>query len=92
MPSLMRTTVAAVIFVAGMAIGAMHPGGPGRAFADPQTTSPFQNLSVFARALAHIENSYVDDVDQDALIEGAIRGMAEAPDPHTTYIHAPIHV
>ncbi len=60
--------------------------GPGWADADETADSPFANLSVFARALAHIEAAYVDPVDQDALIEGAIAGMTEALDPHTVYL------
>ncbi len=45
----------------------------------------FPNLSVFARALSHIERSYVDAVDQDALIHGAISGMLRSLDPHSAY-------
>lgn len=52
----------------------------------PETASPYRNLSVFARALSHLENSYVDVVDQDALIRGAIRGMIGALDPHSAYL------
>lgn len=59
---------------------------PGLVGADASEASPFQNLSIFARALAHIEASYVDEVDQDALIHGAIRGMVSSLDPHTTYL------
>jgi carboxyl-terminal processing protease len=39
-----------------------------------------------ARALAHIENTYVDEVDQDALVHGAIRGMVQTLDPHSSYL------
>ena len=48
--------------------------------------SPYQNLSTFARALAHIELSYVSAVDQDKLIYGAIRGMVRTLDPHSDYL------
>lgn len=54
--------------------------------AEPEAASPFRNLGVLARALAHLEAGYVDEVDQDELIRGAIRGMAGALDPHTTYL------
>jgi carboxyl-terminal processing protease len=47
---------------------------------------PYPRLATFARALAHIENSYVGEVDQDALIEGAIRGMLKVLDPHSAYL------
>ena len=48
--------------------------------------SPFANLGVFARALAHVEVSYVEPVDSARLVQGAIRGMLNSLDPHTTYL------
>jgi carboxyl-terminal processing protease len=56
------------------------------AHAVPERASPFRNLGVFARALAHIESSYVEEVDQDALVRGAIRGMVATLDPHSSYL------
>jgi carboxyl-terminal processing protease len=38
--------------------------------------------------MAHIENSYVDQVDEDRLIDGAIRGMVGTLDPHSAYLNA----
>ncbi len=54
--------------------------------AEPQSASPFHNLGIFARALVHVESSYVEEIDQDALIYGAIRGMLGALDPHSTFM------
>jgi carboxyl-terminal processing protease len=56
------------------------------ALGTPSDASPYQNLSTFARALAHIELSYVSAVDQDKLIYGAIRGMVRTLDPHSDYL------
>lgn len=68
--------VAALSALAGAAI----------AQATPQDGSPFRNLAVFARALAHVEMSYVEPVDQDELVYGAIRGMMRTLDPHTSFM------
>jgi len=57
---------------------------PGAVGAD--VGSPFENLSIFTRALAHLEVAYVEEVDQDSLIHGAIEGMAASLDPHTVYL------
>lgn len=73
--------VAAAALLVGLALGQLAP-----ALAEPESTSPFRNLGVFARALSHLEAGYVDEVDQDALIQGAIRGMAASLDPHTVYL------
>jgi carboxyl-terminal processing protease len=57
----------------------------------PERASPFRNLGIFARALSHVELSYVEEVDQDKLIYGAIRGMVGALDPHTTFMDPEEH-
>ncbi len=51
--------------------GGLVPGPEGRAFAE-----------VYAR----IKNEYVDEVDDHALMEKAIRGMVAALDPHSAYL------
>ncbi len=56
------------------------------AVAQRASESPFRNLGIFARALAHVETSYVEEVDQDALVYGAIRGMMSVLDPHSAFL------
>ena len=58
------------------------------AHAESAKTGPYSRLEIFARALSHIENSYVGVVNDDALIEGAIRGMLKVLDPHSAYLDA----
>jgi carboxyl-terminal processing protease len=57
-----------------------------RAWGAPASASPYENLATFARALAHIEMSYVSAVNQDKLIYGAIRGMVRTLDPHSDFL------
>ncbi len=74
-------TLATVIAAfAGGAWGASVAG------AVPERASPYRNLGVFARALAHVEMSWVEEADQDALLYGAIRGMVETLDPHSSFM------
>jgi carboxyl-terminal processing protease len=58
------------------------------AAAESAKTGPYSRLEIFARALSHIENSYVGEVNDDALIEGAIRGMLKVLDPHSAYLNS----
>ena len=60
----------------------------GKVGAETPKSPPYPRLEIFARALSHIENSYVGDVNQDAIIEGAIRGMLKVLDPHSAYLNA----
>ncbi len=55
------------------------------ALAVPASHSPFRHLQRFAEVLAIIESEYVEPVDVDRILEGAIRGMVQALDPHSTY-------
>jgi carboxyl-terminal processing protease len=64
----------AVVIVAAMASEA------------PARRSPFEPLSIFARALAIIEVSYLEPVDQESLVYGAIRGLADSLDPHSVFL------
>ncbi|MDP3277547.1 MAG: S41 family peptidase [Deltaproteobacteria bacterium] len=59
---------------------------PRNAHSDGPRASPYRRLGVVAMVLAHIENSYVDPVDQDRLIDGAVRGMVGTLDPHSSYL------
>ncbi len=52
----------------------------------PARRSPFEPLSIFARALAYVEVSYVEPIDQKTLVYGAIRGLADSLDPHSVFL------
>jgi len=43
-------------------------------------------LDLFGSILFHIQNEYVDQVDNGPLVEGAIQGMLETLDPHSVYL------
>jgi carboxyl-terminal processing protease len=64
----------AVVLVAAMASEA------------PARRSPFEPLTIFARALAYIELSYIEPVDQKSLVYGAIQGLADSLDPHSVFL------
>jgi carboxyl-terminal processing protease len=52
----------------------------------PQPALPWQEASLFAEVYERIKRDYVDDVDDHALMEKAIRGMVAALDPHSAYL------
>ena len=48
--------------------------------------SPYPKLNVFTKVLTRVENDYVEEVDQEKLIYGAIAGMLLATlDPHSAF-------
>ena len=46
----------------------------------------YAQLGVFSQVLSYINDNYVEEVDGEKLIDGAIVGMLEKLDPHSTYL------
>ncbi|MHB8879445.1 MAG: S41 family peptidase, partial [Myxococcaceae bacterium] len=57
--------------------------GAALASKDDQT---YKQLELFARVLSYVENNYVEPVDDQQLMYGAIKGMLETLDPHTVFM------
>lgn len=81
-----RTTTRSLV-VLGLATAAVCLGGA-LARGEPRTDSPYHALTTFSKVLAHVRASYVDDVDETRLIEGAIRGMVHTLDPYSAFMTA----
>ncbi|MBI2609092.1 MAG: S41 family peptidase [Deltaproteobacteria bacterium] len=43
-------------------------------------------LQIFSKVLSYVKHNYVEEVDEDKLIEGAIKGMLNTLDPHTVWL------
>ncbi len=52
--------------------------------AEPQDT--YKSLEVFSNILSIIQQNYVEEVDTQQLMDGAIKGMLETLDPHSSYL------
>jgi len=48
---------------------------------------PFEELQAFTEVLSRIKSDYVESVDDEKLIEDAIRGMLNGLDPHSAYLN-----
>ena len=46
----------------------------------------YQNIEAFANVLTMVQKNYVDDVETNELIDGAINGMLSSLDPHSAYL------
>lgn len=49
---------------------------------------PWEAARAFAEVLERVKHDYVEDVDDEELIESAIRGMIAELDPHSAYLDA----
>jgi carboxyl-terminal processing protease len=71
------------VAVAACTVVALHPATGRVANA---ARNGYEQLESFARIISIVQKNYVDDVETDALIEGAINGVMSALDPHSAYL------
>jgi carboxyl-terminal processing protease len=72
------------VFVLGLAGSAFSQDGMDAN--EEEESNTYEKLKIFSEILALVEANYVDNINADDLIEGAIRGMVKALDPHTSYM------
>ena len=53
---------------------------------DDDMQETYKNLEVFSNVLSIIQQNYVEDIDTQETIEGAIKGMLFSLDPHSSYL------
>lgn len=46
----------------------------------------YEKLDIFTRILKHVERDYVESVDEEKILDGAIRGLLYSLDPHSMYM------
>jgi carboxyl-terminal processing protease len=52
----------------------------------PPKATTYEKLKTFSEILTLLELSYVEEVNSESLIDGAITGMLRSLDPHTSYM------
>jgi len=71
-------------FAGGACATAVSGGGGRTALGD----TPYAAVERLARVLVEVENDYVDPVDREKLLDGAVTGMVAELDPHSSYMPA----
>ncbi len=51
-----------------------------------QANVVYQKLKIFGDVLSAVQSSYVEEPDLDQIVEGAIKGMLQTLDPHSSYL------
>ena len=60
-------------------------GTPPKTFG-AQEEATYKNLEIFANLLSVLKNNYVEEIDPEEVILGAIKGMLASLDPHSSYL------
>ncbi len=74
-------------FLAGVLLAALVSGIAG-SVAKVSASTRYQDLSLFTSVLNLVERNYVDAVGERELVLGAIRGMLNVLDPHSSFMDA----
>ncbi len=75
--SMVRAVVVAVWLLGWGAQAAPPPG---------KAEYTYKQLELFSRVLSYVQNNYVEAVDEQSLVHGAIKGMLDTLDPHTLFM------
>ena len=80
----MRVARAAVFFTLVFSFAAQAGSAPPPPANRSEAT--YRQLELFARVLSYVQNNYVEPVDEQQLMHGAIKGMLDTLDPHTQFM------
>lgn len=80
LPRLAVPLALAAAFAAGLTVSHVA-AAPKRVAA-----APYKPLDVFAEVLASVENNYVEEVQEEQLVYGAIDGLVSKLDPHSVFM------
>ena len=82
----MRRSALALLLVGSVFSGGLVAGAAVARGAHAKGRDPYAGLETLARALHTIESRHVEAAEPEAMVRGAIRGMADALDAHSTYM------
>ena len=66
-------------------LAALVAGGAGTLRSSP-TGPSYEDLALLTNVLHLVQQHYVKDVNEHQLVEGALKGMLDTLDPHTSYL------
>src|SRR5262245_62016084 len=84
-----RTRLASILrlryVVAVATVAALLAGGATQLRSSTNGPS-YEDLALLTNVLHLVRQNYVKDVDEHQLVEGALKGMLDTLDPHTSYL------
>ncbi len=81
-----KRTIVLLVFLMLLILG---PYGDSRVSAIERST--YKGLKTFSEVLDMVEKNYVEPVETDKLLQGAINGMIKSLDPHSTFMTAEMY-
>ena len=75
------TVLIVAVFVGGFVVGDLTTSRHAA-----QANVAYSKLKVFGDVLSIVQSSYVEEVNADNLVRGAVTGMIQTLDPHSSYL------
>ncbi|MBD1399517.1 S41 family peptidase [Pelovirga terrestris] len=83
---LLRKSILSLIFILLIGYPTMVPAAPVL-----NSQQDYQNLELLIDVLTLVRDNYVEEISLETLIEGAVRGIFENLDPHSSYLTADMY-
>ncbi|HWA50669.1 MAG TPA: S41 family peptidase [Dongiaceae bacterium] len=85
---MIRTTLlAATALAAGLTIGGIAFHGASVKAQAASSSNTYEQLNLFGEVFERIRDNYVEEADDEKLIEAAVNGMLTSLDPHSSYLN-----
>lgn len=85
MKRVLKTLLVASLVISGIAVAQNVAAKEGKK-KGIVTNEKYNEIALFNRVLNFVERQYVENVDTKKLVHGAIKGMLEALDPHSSFL------
>ncbi len=82
-----NTLLAATALAAGLTIGGIAFHGTSVNAQAASTSNTYEQLNLFGEVFERIRDNYVEEADDEKLIEAAVNGMLTSLDPHSSYLN-----
>jgi carboxyl-terminal processing protease len=83
-----NTLLAATALAAGLTIGGIAFHGSSVKAQAASSSNTYEQLNLFGEVFERIRDNYVEEADDEKLIEAAVNGMLTSLDPHSSYMNA----
>lgn len=83
MKKILKATVVWIVLVAGLFVVQGYAAKDKKGIV---SNEKYNEIALFNRVLNFVERQYVENVDTKKLVYGAIKGMLEALDPHSSFL------
>jgi len=82
-----NTLLAATALAVGLTIGGVAFHGSSVKAQAASSTNTYEQLNLFGEVFERIRDNYVEEADDEKLIEAAVNGMLTSLDPHSSYLN-----